>query len=159
MHACPLPPQPRPTPLTPPHLSLCYCCCCSYFVMQQDFCGVFASNIVLVHNSRWGRHAAVAQSVERKALNLVVVGSSPTGGGIPFLLFHLPTHNPQATKTNTNATQKQCCTRNTNTTTQHMCYVVWLLCWLPLPSPPPLLLGCGFGVWPFVLGQRANIKS
>ena len=31
--------------------------------------------------------ARIAQSVERKALNLVVVGSSPTSGGCFFLHF------------------------------------------------------------------------
>ena len=33
------------------------------------------------------RGAPVAQMVERKTLNLVVVGSSPTGGGIKATLF------------------------------------------------------------------------
>ena len=33
------------------------------------------------------REAPVAQMVERKTLNLVVVGSSPTGGGIIATLF------------------------------------------------------------------------
>ena len=33
------------------------------------------------------REAPVAQMVERKTLNLVVVGSSPTGGGIIAILF------------------------------------------------------------------------
>ena len=34
-----------------------------------------------------GHSASLAQSVERKTLNLVVVGSSPTGGAKKLLIF------------------------------------------------------------------------
>ena len=40
--------------------------------------------------SRAVADASLAQSVERKALNLVVVGSSPTGGVLLFFLFLFP---------------------------------------------------------------------
>ena len=38
--------------------------------------------------------AGLAQSVERKALNLVVVGSSPTPGVLFFLYFFLILYRP-----------------------------------------------------------------
>ena len=40
---------------------------------------------VMVASGAWARTARLAQSVERKALNLVVVGSSPTVGDLPIL--------------------------------------------------------------------------
>ena len=42
-----------------------------------------AGSIPAAETFLFGIDASLAQSVERKALNLVVVGSSPTGGGFP----------------------------------------------------------------------------
>ncbi len=46
--------------------------------------------VVAVASGACNITARLAQSVERKALNLVVVGSSPTVGALPILGKYLP---------------------------------------------------------------------
>jgi hypothetical protein len=52
--------------------------------------GSLVGSIQAAETLRFGTEASLAQSVERKALNLVVVGSSPTGGDFPASVCYPP---------------------------------------------------------------------
>jgi hypothetical protein len=70
-------------PRHPPSLSLSMFSCSVTSVELTDADPIYSQR------KKKGKQARLAQSVERKALNLVVVGSSPTVGDLFFWFFYL----------------------------------------------------------------------